>query len=654
MRRVRTESRMPVVAALCINLVLVGAAYWICRLIYWAENHNAFAHFWHDNSATDILTGAAMFDTSAIIYTNLLYAFLLLLPCHFKETADWQRLCRWLFVAVNGLCIAINLADAAYFPYTGRRTTASVFAEFSSEGNLGSIFAIELVRHWYLLVAGIALIWALWKCYQTPGPLRLRTGRRRHPLLPYYLTQSIALLLFALFAVGGMRGGWSHAVRPITISNANQYVTRPTEAAVVLNTPFSLIRTIGKQTFETPHYFTSESELEATYTPVHTPADTTAASHKNVVVLIVESFGEEYIKGGYAPFTDSLLQQSLTWEHTFANGRKSIDAMPSILSSIPMFVEPFFLTPASLNDVGGLARELKQDGYQSAFFHGAENGSMGFQAFARTTGFDAYFGRDEYNADERFGGDADFDGMWAIWDEPFLQYFASQMSTLHEPFLTAVFTASSHHPYKIPEAYRDTFPDEGLPIHKCIRYTDHALRRFFQTASQQPWYDNTIFVLTADHTNTSAHAEYQTDLGLYAVPILIFDPTGQLPRGAQPGVAQQIDIMPTLLHLLGHPHPYVAFGQDMLGCPADSTWAVSYANGIYQFVRDGHLLQFDGSAATALYDIRTDWMLRHNLVGREAERQADMEQMLKAVVQQYMQRMNQNQLVIPPTLNSKP
>ena len=93
--------------------------------------------------------------------------------------------------------------------------------------------------------------------------------------------------------------------------------------------------------------------------------------------------------------------------------------MPSILSSIPMFVEPFILTPSSMNDHTGLAGILGREGYETAFFHGAQNGSMGFQAFAQKTGFQHYFGRTEYEAAK---GTDDFDGTWAIWDEPFLQY----------------------------------------------------------------------------------------------------------------------------------------------------------------------------------------------------------------------------------------
>ena len=630
------------------NMLLVYVAYWLCRLIYWAENAKALSGLWEENSTADIVHGAWMFDTSAILYTNALYALMMLLPLHWKERAGWQRAAQWVFVVVNSLAVIINLADAVYFPYTGRRTTASVFSEFSSEGNLLSIFGVELLRHWYLVLAATAIIWLLWKGYQPGGRPATRTFRRgkQGRVALYYVAQVLCLAAFIPLCIGGMRGGFSHAVRPITISNANQYVSRPADAAFVLNTPFSLIRTWGKKPFVVPDYFQDEARMAELYTPLYVPKDAAVVRKKNVVILIVESFGQEYIEEGYAPFVDSLRRQSLCWQYTFCNGRKSIDAMPSILSSIPMFVEPFFLTPASMNTVGGLARELKSWGYHSTFFHGAENGSMGFQAFARATGFDDYEGRTEYEADARFGGETDFDGMWAIWDEPFLQYMATRLGEQPEPFLASVFTATSHHPYEIPEAYRGTFPEGSLAIHKCIRYTDYALRRFFETASQQPWYNNTLFVLTADHTNQSVDSYYQTDLGIYSVPLLIFDPTGEMPRGCQPGVAQQIDIMPTVLGWLGYDRPAVAFGCDLLATPSDSTWAVNYNNGIYQYIRYGRFLQFDGLSPRAIYAYETDSLLRNNLVDRDSLQQPMTEQ-LQSIIQQYMLRMNNNQLVIP-------
>lgn len=647
---------------LVINLALVYVVYEICRIVYLLENWSALAGELTWRSMAEILKGGWYFDSSAILYTNALYALLMLLPLHYKESDVWQKVARWVFVVCNAVCIVANLADAVYFKYTGRRTTVTVFSEFSNEHNLGSIVGVELLRHWYLVVVGCILIYGLWRLYAMPRrgelPDALKKPMQARRLAGYYGVQVLCLAVFVPLCVCGMRGGATTAVRPITISNANQYADHPQQAALVLNTPFSLIRTIDKPIFTVPDYFTPQ-ELQAIYSPIHEPlpADSLKPRRKNVVVLIVESFGREYIGGfnhwldgghykGYTPFVDSLMQHSATYLYSFCNGRKSIDGMPSILSGIPMFVEPFFLTPASMNDVSGLAGELKKKGYYSAFFHGAENGSMGFQAFARATGFNSYFGRTEYNADKRFGGDKDFDGTWAIWDEPFLQFYATKMSEFRQPFVSAVFTASSHHPYVVPDQYKKVYPEEGIVIHKCIRYTDHALRRFFETASKQPWYKNTLFVLTSDHTNLSDHAYYQTDLGGFCSPIIFFDPSGDFKPGMRDAIAQQIDIMPTVLGYLGYDRPYMAFGCDLLHTPAKDTWAVNYQNGIYQYIKGDYLLQFDGQRVKALYLFRTDLLLQHNLAGSRPAVQADMERELKAIIQSYMTRMTTNQLVV--------
>ena len=661
--------------AFVVNLALVYFAYGLCRLTYLFENWSVLSEGFDTLSFWDALKGCWMFDTSAILYTNILYAILMLVPLHWKETDGWQMVAKWVFVLVNSLGIIANLADAVYFQYTGRRTTSSVFQEFSNEGNIGDVIGIELWRHWYLALVGMVLMAGLWMLYVKPhGKLNLRMPKRK---LTYYAIQTLCFGLYIPITIAGMRGGATTAVRPITISNANQYVNRPAEAALILNTPFSMIRTINKNVFSDPKFF-SRNELDMIYSPVHFPTDSGAMKRKNVVVFIMESYGKEYIgalndnpndnlnpnsqpsalspqpstlnskPSTLTPFTDSLIRKSLTFDLTIANGRKSIDGMPSILSSIPRFIEPFFLTPASLNEVSGLAGELGKVGYESAFFHGAENGSMGFEAFAKTTGYRHYLGRTEYNQDKRFGGDKDFDGMWAIWDEEFLQFFALKMTEMKEPFITSVFTASSHHPYAVPERYKDIYKDEpgdANVMHKCIRYVDHALRLFFQTAEKQPWYKNTIFVLTADHTNKNSDPRYQTELGVCSVPILIFDPSGDIKPGRRSCIAQQIDIMPTVLNYLGYDKPYVAFGQDLLNTPDQDTWAVTNNNGMYHYVKGDYVLLFTESGqAKALYNYKQDWYMKRNLLGKTGEIEQQMERELKALIQSYMERMTEDRL----------
>ena len=625
------------------NLLLVYLLYMLCRVVYVMEFWDLYSAGWSQLSLGSLIAGGLRFDTSAILYTNLLYILLVLvpLPRRWTTTKGYQLALKILFVVVNALMLVINLIDTVYSRFTGRRTTWTFFSEFQNEGNLDSIFGIELLNHWYLVLIGIAFILALIYLYRYP----YRPGKD----YPKYTPASFVV---------------STAIRPITISNANQYVNQPSEAAIVLNTPFSLIRTMGKTTFADPEYF-DPAQLDALYTPLHNPQPINPSSHSsnhtithsniqpNVVVLILESFGKEYIGAyndykGYTPFLDSLIAHSLTFRYSYANGRKSIDGMPSILSGIPMFVEPFFVTSYSLNNISGIAGQLAHDGYTTAFFHGAENGSMGFQAFARTSGFQHYYGRTEYDADSRFGGDADFDGTWAIWDEEFMQYYAAVMEQMPQPFMTALFTASSHHPFAVPERYRQTLHEEGHPLYTCIRYTDQALRRFFDAASKMPWYRNTLFVITADHTNVNYQSAYNSPLGTFSVPIILFDPSGRLPVGMSDDVAQQTDIMPTVLGLTGCSRPYIAYGQDLLRTPADQTWAIHYNNGIYQYVQQGHALLFDGEKATGWYDLEADPLLHNNLIDNIPPADHSLFdsclQRTKAIIQSYMQRMISNRL----------
>ena len=646
------ESYASPLLALLLNLLLAYVVYFIARVAYLLDNWNVFA----EGLSWEVWQGGLVFDTSAILVTNIPYIVLMLLPLHWKEGRLWHLVCKWVFVIVNTLALVLNLCDAAYFPYTLRRTTTTVFNEFENEGNLGGIFLTETLHHWYFVVLAVIVVYGIWKLYTSP-----KLEARKLSWWRYDLITLASLAALAPFVVAGIRGGFTTAVRPITISNANQYVNRPTDAALVLNTPFAFYRTIGKNVFVVPDYYENEDEMAQVYSPVHVPNDTVAFTPKNVVVLIVESFGREYIGAlnkslengqyqGYTPHIDSLIAKSTTFKYSFCNGRKSIDGMPSILSSIPMFVEPFFLTPSSMNHVSGIASLLDGKGYQTAFFHGAQRGSMGFMAFARSTGFQEYYGREDFDEDPRFNGDDDFDGMWAIWDEPFLQYYCTKMSEMKEPFMTAVFTASSHHPYVIPEKYKDVYPEEGIIMHKCIRYTDMALGKFFQAASRQPWFKNTIFVLTSDHTNMSDHDYYQTDLGGFCSPIIIYEPGDTLRQPEmQDKIAQQIDILPTVMGLLHYDIPYFGFGIDLFNTAAEDTWAVNYLNGIYQYVKHGHVLQFDGEQTKAIYSLQ-DSLMQNNLLNDKSQisilhpQFQEMEREVKAIIQQYMERMTQDRL----------
>jgi phosphoglycerol transferase MdoB-like AlkP superfamily enzyme len=649
-------------AALLWDLLVVYCAYTLCRAVFLVLNWSLYAGTITPGHGLELFGAGLLFDTPAILYTNAVILLMFLLPLHWKEHPAFYRVARWIYTIVNSIAVYMNLMDCVYFPFTGKRTTASVFAEFSNEstGEMLKIFGGQFVSHWYLVLLAGLVTWAFWKLFR-PRPEHVDRPRQ---LSRYYILRTLALLVAIPLCIGAIRGGFTKATRPITISNANQYVNRPAETGIVLNTPFSILRTLKKTPFVVPDYM-SEEEATALYTPLHQPADSAAFTPRNVVVIILESYSKQHIgfynrtlRGGtykgFTPFLDSLLTTSaMTYRYSYANGRKSIEGMPSVLSSLPNFVEPLFLTPASLNAMSGLARELGENkGYTTAFFHGAQNSSMGFHAFARATGFQRYYGRDEFNDDPNFDGDKDFDGTWAIWDEEFFQFYAQQMSEMKEPFMTALFSASSHDPFVVPEKYKGRFPQGERPLQQCIAYTDYALQRFFETASRQPWFNNTLFIITADHVSQQIDPFYCTTLGNYCVPIILYAPGDPSLHGYdEERIVEQIDIMPTVLSYLHYDRPYIAFGNDMLHMPVNKGFALHWLpeSSSYEYVWGDYALHFDGKDVTAAYAFRTDSTFSRNVLSTMPPATLNqMQRHMKSVIQQYMQRMTTDSLVVKP------
>ena len=659
MKRRFSISDIPLIAALW-DLVVAYIAYTLCRGVFLILNWSLYAGTLTWGHGMKLFGAGLLFDTPAILYTNAIILVMFLLPLHWKERPGYYRVARWIYTIVNSIAVYMNLMDCVYFPFTGKRTTTSVFAEFSNEstGEMLKIFGGQFLSHWYLVLLAALVTWAFWKLFR---PIPKSVERPSHKPR-YYTIQVISLFVTIPLCIAAIRGGVTKSTRPITISNANQYVNRPAETGIVLNTPFSIFRTLKKTPFVVPDYM-SDEEATAIYTPLHQPNDSAAFTPRNVVVLILESFSKQHIGfynktlrngtyHGFTPFLDSLITDgAMTYRYSHANGRKSIEGMPSVLSSLPNFVEPLFLTPASLNVMSGLARELGENkGYTTAFFHGAQNSSMGFHAFARATGFQRYYGREEYNADPNFHGDDDFDGTWAIWDEEFFQFYAQQMNTMKEPFMTAIFSASSHDPFVVPEKYKGRFPKGESPLQECIAYTDYALKRFFEEASRQPWFKNTLFVITADHVSQQIDPFYCTTLGNYCVPIILYAPGDPSLHGYdEQQVVEQIDIMPTVLSYLHYDKPYIAFGRDMISGQANDGFALHWLpeSSSYEYVWGDYALQFDGKEVTSAYAFRTDSTFAHNVLGRipPATRNR-MERHMKSFIQQYMQRMTTDQLVI--------
>lgn len=636
---------VPIFMALVARFALLLGIYSLLRIGFYLFNINSFPNI-DTSQLLIILLGGIKFDISALLYLNSLYIVLQSLPLPFRYKNPYQKICKWLFIVTNSLGIVANLIDFAYYRFTLKRTTGTVFEQFAHEQNKLKLFIDFLTGYWYLLILFILLVLLLNRAYDA---IVIKRPNRRLGW-SYYLVQSFIFLIVAALTVIGMRGGWRHSTRPITLSNAGEFVQSPDQMSIVLNTPFSIMRTLKAVSLKPIHYF-DEKTLNKLYSPIHQPADTASFKNLNVVFLIIESLGKEHVGAlnrdlaqgsykGYTPFIDSLVENSFTFTHTYANGRKSIDALPSIISGIPSIREPFVLSTYASNKTTSIAKLLSEKGYETAFFHGAPNGSMGFSSYTKLAGIQHYFGKTEYN------NDADFDGMWGIWDEPFMQFMARTINTFHQPFFSAFFSLSSHHPFKVPEQYKGKFPKGPLEVQEPMGYTDMALRKFFETASKMPWYNNTLFVLCADHATVSFFPEYQTIPGAFSIPILFYYPGGNL-KGKTDKSVQQIDIMPTVLNYLHYDKPYFAFGFDAFSKDTNN-FVINNNDGTFSLYHGDHLLLNDGQNNTALYDLKADRLTKHNLLNQDTLSQNKMDSLLKAFIQQYNNRMIQDDLTYHP------
>lgn len=639
----RWKGNLYVALAAWLGMLLL--VFMTCRIAFYLFNSDFFPGMTIERFSR-IAWGGVRFDLTAVLYLNVLFILLMIIPFRFRFRSGYQRALRALFLFTNTLGIIANVADTVYYRYTLRRTTLSVIRQFENEKNIPGLFGQFLLDYWYALLFAAALIWII---HRVINRIRI-TGPQVTDARVFYGGGAVMMMVIVGLVVAGIRGGFGESTRPITLSNAAQYATVPKDINLVLNTPFALLRTAKTPIVQKAHYFSSDAEAEAIFSPVRYPKDTVPFTPRNVVVIILESFSKEFFGAyntdaeggkyrGYTPFLDSLIGRSHAFQYSFANGRKSIDAMPSVICSIPAIEVPFVLSHYSGNRVTSLAALLKEKGYYTAFFHGAPNGSMGFQAFANTCGFDDYFGKDEY------GNDADYDGIWGIWDHKFLEFYADRMGTFKEPFYTNFFSVSSHHPYNLPEEFRNKFAGGELSIYKCIEYTDYALKKFFEKAQTMPWYANTLFVITADHASAQIRLkEYNTASGYFSIPVFFFEP-GNPPMAMEPEIIQQIDIMPTVLSHLHYDKPYVAFGRDILDRSRRPV-AFNFLDDTYQSFAGTYLLQFDGEKSVGLYDFRQDRLLENNLLLQLPDTVRRMETELKAFVQQYKNRMVDDNLTV--------
>lgn len=625
------------------RLFLAYVFYFIARVLFLIYNFDLL----HVESVTEFLKiqyhGLA-FDTTAILYVNGLFMLLSFLPFFINTKRSYQSVLFYIYFVTNLIAYAINYIDFIYYKYTFSRTTIVALNVLEHETNKANMLFRFLIDYWHVFVLFIlaASLWIyLYKKVRISPVKKTKITLKVGSV--YVLLSLVVFCVVAILAIGGIRGGdFRKSTRPINLVDANRHVVKMEQADLVLNSPFAFIRTFNSNSFKKVRYKMDQAIVDKYVQPIKHYSNN-PRTQPNIVLIITESLGREYLGAfnteynipnyvGYTPFLDSLAEKSLIFPNAYANGSKSIHGMSSVLSGIPSFRDAFTSSAYSKQDIQSLVSILNDEGYNTSFFHGAARGSMGFLGFSNILGFDSYLGREDYNNDD------DFDGSWGIWDEPFLQYMKDNIDEMESPFFTTVFTVSSHEPYVIPEKYEGKFPIGNVPMHKCVGYTDFAFKRFFEEAKKEAWFNNTIFVITADHSNQVYYKDmYYKPMNRHTVPILIYKPDNSM-VGVDMDLAQQIDIYPTILDMIGYQKPFRSWGRSLVDTTNSTIpFAVNYNSSYYRFQMGNYICIFDGEKATGFYNI-LDKGLEQNLIENKNSEMSKIEDICKAYIKDYYDR----------------
>ena len=615
-------------------LLRLGAVLLVLMLLRWGffiAHRGSFPGLGVGDALTITIQGLR-FDAMTVVLANAPLILLSLLPLPWRSALWYRGLMAGLFIAINASLIFLCCIDLALYGFTGKRITTDIIGQ--ADAGLREL-PLSMLRYWWATVAFIAAtIWLVIVWRRVPTPAKLPS--RRWPIEIAWSLPALGIL--ALLG----RGGWQY--QGLSPAHAADHV-QVAFAPLVTNSAFTFGYSLATPSLR-PRAYMSPRRMEELAPLSYSLSADSSDQRRNVVILIVESLGREYLstisgERAFMPFLDSLCAHSLVFTNAFANSEGSSKGTCAILAGIPSFTDDAFMnTPYAGNRIDGLGTRLKELGYTTAYFHGGLNGEFKFDSFSKASGFDTYFGKNEFG-DERF-----YDGHWGIYDEEFLQFAAQRMSMLPQPFCAGIFTLTTHDPFPIPERYHGRFPKGDQEIHESLGYADLAIRRFFETASRAPWYDNTLFVITADHTfKYNVHPPwYMNPAGRFAVPILLHAPGSDL-IGRDASVAQQLDIAPTVLDLMGYKGRISTFGRSLLQNDRQGR-AIIHLAGIFKLVEGDRMLLFDGERSKGLFAYQTDTLFAHDLSETESVKALEMEERLKAFIQRHADALIHNRMVL--------
>lgn len=398
-----------------------------------------------------------------------------------------------------------------------------------------------------------------------------------------FLSDIGTIFLVGILSVFGARGGFSQS----TLNWGRAYFSKYTFAnQTAINGVFALGKSLDlarkdnkKGKSQVSRIFTEEELKENIRNYVGTEKDKFLSDKNvllrktetgkeiknyNVVIVLMESFMGDTVGvlGGEPDLTpnyNKLAEEGILFTNFFSNGNRSNRGILSVLTGFPsQYGKSILKKPIGQKPFVSISQILKERGYSTHFMYGGDIEFDNMKGFFETNGVDNFVSRDDFSKKDRTI-------KWGVPDDKLFDRAAEYLGTLKEPFFFEIFTLSNHAPFDIDENFKE-FTEEDYPDYErynAFKFADYSIGRFVNAVKDKEWAKNTIFVFVADH-GENRRKPIEIDWKKFSNPLVIWTPGGQLKHEVIEKAGSQLDLLPTIMGILGGDYIHSSWGKDLL------------------------------------------------------------------------------------------
>jgi len=603
-------------------IIFTFALFLAVRIFFYLSYLDYFSSLTFSETLQSFFMGLRV-DTAIIFTLTSVLWLLLLLPLKFTFYKPYRILIGLIWAVPVASVLFFNIGDVLYFGFVNRHLSD----ELNVIGNdVGILFSMAMDYFFYQsIVASILFLGVLYFFYKLFG-----AEIRNQEIRAMEWVNIPLILIVAFLGVRGKIDGISFGVSDAFAVN------KLASGNLALNGFFCYYRGGNRQNINhsgmslVSALETVKSALDSNKTQYHESTFPLMRSYKdqkpnkhNVVIIMIESLSAEYVDAlshnnlGITPTLDKMANEGLLFTNFYANGQRSQEGITSVFTGLiqPVGFENFG-EGLELYNLSFLGKMAKENGYATLSMQSSDRGSFRVDKLSALAGFSDYYGAEDMPKSSDEVGAPNY----GVWDGDMFRLLSQKLHTISEPFISFAFTASTHAPYYSAGAKWEKYPHSmksEYGFFNTMFYVDAQIAEFMEKAKQEPWFENTIFIFTADHAN---HAEVaptkelqsaKVPLNEFHIPLIIYAPK-ILQAQKIDRVGSHADILASLTDILGWKNTFTAIGNSLF----DESVTQRFA-----FVKRGNEVALTDGKASVHYNFR-------NFMDGEGNNSAELQELL--------------------------